>query len=80
MDTEFEKHIAMSPDKIEQPEDPGLIGQTKDRISETAQAARDTVRDNAGTITASALVFGVVGFAIGWICGQSSARSERYWH
>jgi hypothetical protein len=80
MASEFEKHIAMDPDKIEGSEESGLIARTKDQIGETAQAARDTVRENAGTITTTALLFGVAGFAIGWAYGQSSARSERYWY
>jgi len=79
MASEFEKHIAMDPDKIEQSEESSLIGRTTDQIGETAQAARDAVRENAGTITATALLFGVVGFAIGWMCGQSSARSQSHW-
>lgn len=79
MASEFEKHIGMDPKKIEQSEGSSLITRTKDQIGETAQAARDVVRENAGTVTATALLFGVVGFAIGWVCGQSSARSEHYW-
>jgi len=80
MANEFEKHIGMSPDKIQRSEDPGLIGRGKDQINSAARAASDTVRENPGAITTTALVLGVAGFAIGWICGQSSARSERYWH
>lgn len=79
MASEFEKHIAMDPDKIEESRPASLVSETKDQISETAQAARDTIRENAGTITTAALIFGVAGFAIGWMCGQSSARSDRYW-
>jgi hypothetical protein len=80
MANEFEKHIAMDADKSERPDDPGIVGQTRDRVSETARAAGDAVRENAVPITSTALVVGVVGFAIGWMCGQSSARSARYWH
>jgi len=79
MANEFEKHIAMDPDKIERSEDPSLIDRSRDQISDATQAVRDTTLENTDTITVSALVFAVAGFAIGWVCGQSSARSERYW-
>jgi hypothetical protein len=70
----------MNPYGSEQQGDPGVISQTKDRVSEAVRATGDAVRENAVPITSTALVVGVVGFAIGWICGQSSARSARYWH
>lgn len=34
MANEFEKHIAMDPDKIERSEDPSLIDRSKDQISD----------------------------------------------
>jgi hypothetical protein len=80
MANEFEKHIAMGPDKVARSEDESLIGQTKDRVSAPAHATRDTVRENSGTITTAALLVGAVGFAIGCICGQSAAQSDRSWH
>jgi hypothetical protein len=71
----------MGPDKVARSEDESLIGQTKDRVSAPAHATRDTVREHTGIITTAALLFGAVGCsAIGWICGQSAAQSDRSWH
>jgi hypothetical protein len=39
-----------------------------------AQAVSQTIRDNPGTVSASMLLGGVVGLAIGLLLGQSDAR------
>lgn len=75
MANEFEKHIAMETDEPEQSQASEKYSRAKDQISEAARRAGE----NPGAISVTAVLFGVLGFAIGWACGQSSARSERYW-
>jgi len=77
MANEFEKHIGMQPND---PDKSSTLSGAKDKVTETAGQARDAVRENPGTFTSVALMVGAVGFALGWLCGQSSARSERHWH
>lgn len=78
MPNEFERHIAMEPDESDQSKTSKVISQAKDQIGEVAKDARSMVSDNPGTVTAMAILIGMTGFALGWACGQSSARSERY--
>jgi hypothetical protein len=80
MASEFEKHIAMQPNEAEESTASKMYSQAKDQISEATQGARETVGGNPGTFSAIALLIGVVGFALGWAYGQSSARPPRYWH
>jgi hypothetical protein len=79
MPSEFERHIAMEPDDADRPKALQLYSQAKDQIGEVAQGTRDTIRENPGTLSTMAILIGVAGFAFGWACGQSSARSEHYW-
>ncbi|MGN6772965.1 MAG: hypothetical protein ACTHJQ_24420 [Rhizobiaceae bacterium] len=79
MPSEFERHIAMEPDDADQSKASQLYTGAKDQIAEVAQGTRDTIRENPGTLSMMALLVGMAGFALGWACGQSSARSERYW-
>lgn len=90
MTNEFDKHIAMDP------EDDGqtaaeraseLYSDAKERLSEHSHGARkragqavEAMRENPGTVSTVAVLFGIAGFAVGWALGQSSARNERYWH
>jgi hypothetical protein len=78
MANEFEKHIAMDPDKVDQPK--GLYSEAKERVGNAAGEAGSVVRENIGTVSTTAILIGAAGFFIGWLCGQSSARSGRYWH
>jgi hypothetical protein len=80
MPNEFERHIAMEPEDVDQSTVSKIYSQAKDQVAEVTQGTRDTVRDNPGTFSAIALVIGVAGFALGWACGQSSARSPRHWY
>jgi len=80
MASEFERHIGMDPDDTDQPKASRIYSEAKGRIGEASQRAGETIRDSPGTFATMALVIGTVGFALGWICGQASARSERYWH
>ena len=79
MPSEFERHIAMEPDDADQSKASQLYTQGKDQIGELAQGTRDTIRENPRTLSIMAILVGMAGFALGWACGQSSARSERYW-
>lgn len=79
MANEFEWHIAMNPEERGQPDNPGVVDEAKGKAIETVRAAHNAVRANAVTVTSTALVVGPVGVAIGWMLGQSSARSARYW-
>jgi len=74
MANEFEKHIAMESDEAEKSKASDMYAQAKGKVSEAARGASE----HMGAISATAVLFGVVGFALGWMCGQSSARSERY--
>jgi hypothetical protein len=69
----------MEPDDADRPKASQLYSQAKDQIGEVAQGTRDTIRENPGTLSMMAILIGVAGFALGWACGQSSARSEHFW-
>lgn len=75
MATEFEKHVALEPDEAKQSQASEMYSQARDRAGEAARGAGE----NLGAISTTAVLFGIVGFALGWVCGQSSARSERNW-
>jgi hypothetical protein len=80
MTNEFEKHIAMDPEEPAPPDEATLYSQSERRLGSAAQHAEDLVLQHPATLSATAILIGTVGFAFGWICGQSSSRSERYWH
>jgi hypothetical protein len=56
-----------------------MYSEAKSQVSEAARNASDAVRENPGTASSIAVVFGIAGFALGFMCGQGSARSQRYW-
>jgi hypothetical protein len=79
MPSEFERHIAMEPEEEDQSKASQLYTGAKDQIGEMAQGPREAMRENPGTFSVMAILVAMAGFALGWACGQSSARSERYW-
>lgn len=89
MSNQFGQHIGMQGEDDEtgaREKAAKIYGDARETLSATASQARrhagqavGTVRENPGTISTVAILFGIAGFAIGWACGQSSARSERYW-
>lgn len=80
MANEFERHVAMDRDEPEQSKASEMYSQAKDQVSGAARSAADTVRENPGTISSVAIIFGIAGFAIGFVCGQSSGRSRHHWY
>ena len=78
MPNEFQRHIAMEPDESDQSKTSKVISKGKDQIGEVAKDARAMMSANPGTVTAMAILIGMAGFALGWACGQSSARRDRY--
>ena len=79
MPSEFERHIAMEPDEEDQSKDSELYSKAKDQIGEMAQGPREVMHENPGTFSIMAILVGMARFALGWACGQSSARSKRCW-
>jgi hypothetical protein len=80
MANEFEKHIAMEPEDSAPSDEATLYSQSERRPGGSAQNASDPVLEHPLTLSATAILIGAAGFALGWVCGQSSARSERYWY
>ncbi|MFU0503650.1 hypothetical protein [Pseudaminobacter sp. NGMCC 1.201702] len=79
MANEFEKHIGMERDDTNQLKASNMHSRAEDQMNQTTRDARETVRENPGTFTTLALLVGTIGFVVGWVCGQSSARSDHYW-
>ena len=77
MANEFERHVG-NKGEGEQSKASELYSQAKDQVSEAVHGAGDAVRGNPGTISTVAIVFGIAGFALGYVCGHSS-RSGHYW-
>jgi len=75
MATEFERHIANESEETGQSPASEIYSQAKEKVGEIAHATSE----NLGAISATAIILAVAGFALGWACGHSSARSHRYW-
>jgi hypothetical protein len=75
MPNEFERHVAMDQDEPEKSKASEVYSQARDQISAAAEGARE----NLGTISTTAILFGIVGFTLGFVCGQNSTRSGHHW-
>lgn len=77
MANEFERRLGT--DNGDQLQGSKMDPQMDEPTSRTMRDAGTTVRENPGTFTTLALVVGAAGFVVGWLCGQSAARSDHYW-
>ena len=76
MPNEFERHVAMDQDEPEKSKASEMYSQARDQIGTAAEGARE----NLGTISATAILFGIVGFTLGFVVGQNSMQSRHHWH
>lgn len=65
----------------------GWVENASDRASRAAsvlksraQEVSGVVQENPVTFSTTALLFGAIGFVIGWAVGQSSDHRHRRWH
>ena len=72
MPNELEKHFTISGENGQAAEEP--LNRTREAVGDAARSARDVVAQNPGTVSTVAILFGLVGFAIGLACGQATTR------
>lgn len=78
MPNELERHFAISGESGQPTSEaqPALepMNRVREAAGEAAQTAREVVTQNPGTVSTVAILFGLVGFAIGLACGQATTR------
>jgi len=53
--------------------------QASRQLKAQAQTVSETIRDNRGTVSASLLAGGVIGFLIGLACSRPDSHHQRWW-
>lgn len=76
MPNELERHFAVSGENGQPDSEP--LSRAKEAVGEAAQSARNVVTRNPGTVSTVAILFGLVGFAIGMACGRATSGSHRF--